>query len=147
MYPKSAAQRRIRAGLRRRMLIGLLGLALGTGLLAACGPTENQGSEDAGGQVGTTTPEQKPSASDDKLLEVRASGSTGEPDEKTLSVDAMDRLQTIAGISGVEAYLFGEAEDGTVVVGMDPLEATLRVPSGGSFEAEILSGRTWLGRG
>lgn len=138
---KWAARRRTNVGARRRMLVGLLGLMLGTGLLGACGPIGGTQAEDE--QAGTTTP---PKAAQDSgtILEVRASGSSGGPGEETLAAETVGKLREVTGVVEVEAYLFGGAEDETVIVGMDPLEAALRTPAGQPLEAEILGGRAWV---
>lgn len=139
MRPK--VRRWIRASARRRMLVGLLGLMLGTALLGACGPIGGTQAEDE--QAGTKAPP-KPARDSGTILEVRASGSSGGPGEETLAADAVDKLRRVAGVAEVEAFLFGEAQDGTVVVGMDPLEAELRTPAGRPLDAEILGGRRWV---
>ncbi len=141
MEMRPRARRWIKASVRQRMLVGLLGLVLGTGLLGACGPIGGTQAEDE--QAGTKAPP-KPAEDSGTILEVRASGSSGGPGEETLAADAVDKLRRVAGVAEVEAYLFGKAEDGTVIVGMDPLEAALRTPAGQPLDAEILGGRPWV---
>lgn len=121
------------------MPLGVLGLALGAAMLAACAVAPV-----APGQAGAAPPTPRPAASGGTLLEVRASGSAGGPGDTTLPADVVDTLRSVAGVTRVEAYLFAAAADGTVVAGIDPLEATLRTPGGQALQAEVIGGRTWV---
>jgi hypothetical protein len=138
---RSAVQRKKRGDARLWLGIGLLVLALGTALLAA---VASAGIGAPASQPATGTP-QPDSA---RLLRVRPSGAiatpTGGSGGQTLPIEAVDEIRGVAGIAKVEAYLFGEAPDGTVVVGIDPLDAALRTAAGQALEAEVVAGRPWV---
>lgn len=137
MNLKSESRPALHTRSRRHLLALLLLLALSVFLFAGCAAA---GSEPSG----VTPPPANPTVSTDPLLVIRASGSTGEVGAKTLTVEELDKVRSLAGIAKVEVYLFGTAGDGTVVVGLDPLEAALRTPDGRALTVQVIAGRTWV---
>lgn len=120
---------------------GVLGVAVAGITLVACAPAA---SPDAGSRLAQSETPAATAATQGTLLEVRAAGSDGGPGEGTLAADVAAELRDVQGVTRVDAYLFGTAADGTIVVGLDPLDAPLRTPAGAALTAEILGGRTWV---
>lgn len=138
MALRRAVRHRTRAGANGRgILLGGLAMVLGAGLLAACGT--NEGSAGGTRETRASVPEPVDVGT---VLEVRATAA-GAGDE-TLSADAVDKLRAVTGVATVAAYLFRPAADGTMVVGIDPLGAALRAPTGQPLNAEVVGGRTWV---